>query len=96
MSKPYKGSISNWKRRHQGDKYSIVGIPHSHPDFEGWIWTSEVVKMEKTNPYTNGRDGYFTYEVETKNSHYELIGEEADKEIPCPAKNYLKHGKTPL
>ena len=84
MSKPYKGSIHNWKRRFFGKDFVIVGIPRSHPDFVDWIITSKVIRMEKTDPYTNGRDGFYTYGIETQNSHYELVGEEQAKEIPCP------------
>lgn len=93
--KPCKGSIHNWKRRFVPGGFVIVGEPHGHPDFQNWIITSLVQKMEPTDPYTNGRDGYFTYEVTTLNSFYELVGEELPEEIPCPVNNYIEHGLTP-
>jgi hypothetical protein len=88
MSKPYKGNIIEWKRRHFDDGYCIIGIPQGHPDFQDWIRTSRVLKEEKIN------EGHETL-IETQNSEYILVGGERDTEIPCPANNYLKHGITP-
>lgn len=78
MSKPFKGIISNWKKvpidliklkedypneKDYGLGYYITGVPHGHPNFKNWIYTSWVVKHNET-----------TGEVETRNSIYRLEG----------------------
>ena len=90
MNKPYKGEITNWKRRYYPDgDYCIVGIPHRHPQFKDWIITSPVIKFNM-KPFSGKL--YCVIEIDTKNSRYDLIGEEQKDEIPCPIKNYKKHG----
>jgi hypothetical protein len=65
--KPHKGSIKNWRRLpcHQGIGFYITGIFVDHPQFaELYGHTSWVVKYDPS-----------TGEIETRNSHYTLVGE---------------------
>lgn len=76
MNKPHKGVIEDWEIQDiDMDKYPefhntlgfvVSGRPISHPDFEGWMRTSIVLKREGS-------------EIETYNSRYTL-GKEKNKE----------------
>jgi hypothetical protein len=88
--KPFKGQISNWKIRtgYEGTRH-VVGIPHGHPEFEDWIITSPVIN---TTEKPRHRDEDCIFMLTTKNSQYDLLGEEQEQEVPCPNKNYFKYG----
>jgi len=88
--KPFKGQISSWKIRtgYEGTRH-VVGIPHGHPEFEDWIVTSQIVDITE-KPRHRGEDRVFM--LTTENSQYDLLGEEQEHEVRCPAKNYIKHG----
>lgn len=74
MNKPFKGHITNWRRVWFPTEgvYTIVGQPHGHPEFTGWIRTS-IVKREIQQPDW--------IRIETLNSVYLLIGPEV-KDVP--------------
>lgn len=79
--KPYKGQISNWRRRRfqvtpeyaHTLGYCIAGCPSGHPNFTNWIITSAVVKHEGD-------------QIETMNSRYTLV----DEELPATSTKISK------
>lgn len=77
MSKPFKGSIHNWRRTRRpywpAAWYVIIGEPRGHPKFSGWIRTSLVQKETI-------EDAGIT--VETLNSIYFLVGPEVIHDVP--------------
>lgn len=92
MEKPYKGRVYAWKIRtgYQGQKF-IVGRPVGHPEFEDWLITSEIMQMKPIQAHANVCST-IAYECVTRNSRYYLMGPEQERELPCPRKNYEKHG----
>jgi hypothetical protein len=82
--KPFKGHISNWNKQvwsepkdeHLG--FVVRGRPSGHPEFEDFIRTSLVVKMDE--PIEEA--GETIYLIETLNSRYKLIGHETVTPFP--------------
>lgn len=83
MSKPYKGTISQW-HKHYPDSYPgeslgflILGLFDNHPQFAGRCGhTSMVVKADMVR---NTETGETRQMIETLNSLYILIGPEQQK-----------------